>query len=173
MIARRPTSLRKALSSSMVDPQHYPTTRMFTRRWYGLVNRSQPYVFVLWGTDFDAVAATIFVGELRRLGKRVKLVGINMRQGRGRHGLTLVPDFRLDQALRLAERSCCMIVPASPSTIQQFSYDPRVAELLRSQPRKISRCLSSARGTRRPRLRKRSSWTPCSQPCNTRASKTL
>ena len=83
---------------------------------------------MLWGEDFDAVAAIIFVGELRQLGYRVKIVGLNMRQTTGRYGLTLVPDTTLEQALRLVEHTRCVILPCSLATVQQFSYDPRLAE---------------------------------------------
>ncbi len=85
---------------------------------------------VLWGQGFDAIAASIFVGELRRMGRRVKLVGLNHQHRAGQHGLTLVPDLSLGQALRTAHRVTCVIVPAPLAALQQFSYDPRLAELL-------------------------------------------
>jgi hypothetical protein len=87
-------------------------------------------IFVLWGHGFDAIAASIFVGELRRMGKRVKLVGLNHQHRTGQHGLTLVPDLSLGQALRAAKDVHCLIVPAPLAMLQQFSYDPRLAELL-------------------------------------------
>ncbi len=91
---------------------------------------SHPLILVLWGQGFDEIAASIFVGELRRLGKRVKLVGLNSQQCAGQHGITLVPDFPLGQALRAANRIQAIIVPAPLAALQQFSYDPRLAELL-------------------------------------------
>jgi hypothetical protein len=87
-------------------------------------------VLVLWGQGFDEVAASIFVAELRRLGERVQLVGLNRQQLAGHHGLTLVPDLPLGQALSVASRIQSIIVPAPLATLQQFSYDPRLAELL-------------------------------------------
>ena len=88
-------------------------------------------VLVLWGQGFDEIAASIFVAELRRLGIHVKLVGLKSRQSAGQHGLTLVPDLTLGQALRMGDRIHCIIVPAPLVALQQFSYDPRLAELLR------------------------------------------
>jgi len=87
-------------------------------------------VLVLWGQGFDEIAASIFVAELRRLGKRVKLVGLNQQHIAGQHGLTLVPDLPLGQALSVANRIQCIIVPAPLAALQQFSYDPRLAELV-------------------------------------------
>jgi hypothetical protein len=94
------------------------------------VNDSNRTVLVFWGQGFNEIAASIFVGELRRLGMRVKLVGINSRQTAGEHGLTLVPDCTLGQALVLADQVNCIIIPAPFAALQQFSYDPRLAELL-------------------------------------------
>lgn len=98
----------------------------------GLINvtASHHMVLVLWGQGFDEIAASIFVAELRRLGIQVKLMGLKSRQSAGQHGLTLVPDITLGQALRLADRIRCIIVPAPLAALQQFSYDPRLAELL-------------------------------------------
>jgi len=87
-------------------------------------------VLVLWGQGFDEIAASIFVAELRRLGKRVKLVGLSQQHIAGQHGLTLVPDLPLGQALGVANRVQCIIVPAPLAALQQFSYDPRLAELV-------------------------------------------
>lgn len=87
-------------------------------------------VLVLWGQGFDELAASIFISELRQLGIRVKVVGLNMQQNTGQHGLALVPDLTLDKALRTAKRSCCIIVPATWAALQQFNYDPRLTKLL-------------------------------------------
>jgi hypothetical protein len=94
------------------------------------VTATHHIILVLWGQGFDEIAASIFVAELRRLGKRVKLVGLNSQHIAGQHGVTLVPDLPLGQALRVANRIQCLIVPAALATLQQFSYDPRLAELL-------------------------------------------
>jgi hypothetical protein len=57
-------------------------------------------------------------------------MGLNSRQSAGQHGLALVPDLTLGQALRRANRTRCIILPAPVAAIRQFSYDPRLAELL-------------------------------------------
>jgi hypothetical protein len=95
-----------------------------------IVTDSNRTVLVFWGQGFNEIAASIFVGELRRLGMRVKLVGLNSRQIAGQHGLTLVPDWTLGQALDLADQVKCIVIPAPLAALQQFSYDPRLAELL-------------------------------------------
>lgn len=87
-------------------------------------------ILVLWGYGFDEIAASIFVAELRRAGKRVKLVGLNSQQIAGQHGVILFPDLLLGQALRAANRIQCIIVPAPLAALKQFSHDPRLAELL-------------------------------------------
>lgn len=98
--------------------------------WFAIVTNSLQTVLVFWGQGFDEIAASIFVGELRRLGIRVKLVGLNSRQIAGQHGLALLPDWTLGQALGLADQVRCIIVPAPLAALEQFSYDPRLAELL-------------------------------------------
>jgi hypothetical protein len=111
------------------------------------VTASHYAVLVLWGQGFDEIAASIFVAELRRLGIHVKLVGLKSRQSAGQHGLTLVPDLTLGQALRMGDRIHCIIVPAPLAALQPFSYDPRLAELLRSvgekQPSLVVNALST------------------------------
>lgn len=94
------------------------------------MTHAHPMVLTLWGQGFDEIVAATFAGELRRLGVRVKTVGLNMQQTMGRHGLTLLPDLTLDQALSLAQQTSCVIVPGTIGHLQQFGYDPRLAELL-------------------------------------------
>ena len=88
------------------------------------------YVLVLWGQDFDEIAASIFVGELRRLGFLVKIVALNMPQTVGEHGVALAPDITLDRAVTMAMHSRCVILPCALAAIRKFSYDPRLAEFL-------------------------------------------
>ncbi|MEX1020483.1 MAG: DJ-1/PfpI family protein [Litorilinea sp.] len=88
------------------------------------------YTFVLWGEAFKEIPATIFVGELRRAGVRVKIVGLNAQRTTGHFGLKLVPDITLDEALKLVERAICIIIPGDFEQLQQFHHDPRVEELL-------------------------------------------
>lgn len=91
---------------------------------------AQPIVLTLWGKGFDEIIAAAFAGELRRHGARVKTVGLNMQQTMGRHGLALQPDLTLDQALSLVQHTSCVIIPGTIAHLQQFGYDPRLAELL-------------------------------------------
>jgi hypothetical protein len=86
------------------------------------------YVFVLWGNQFDEATATIFVTELREAGLRVKVVGLTPRQINGAHGLALVPDLTLDQALPLAPQAICVILPYASRGIKRLRNDPRIRE---------------------------------------------
>lgn len=92
--------------------------------------RQDSYAFVLWGESFREIPATIFVSELRRAGIRVKVVGLNAQRTTGQYGLKLTPDITLDQALQLAKRAICVIIPSDLEQLQQFDYDPRITELL-------------------------------------------
>jgi hypothetical protein len=86
------------------------------------------YVFVLWGDSFDEVAATIFVTEMRKAGLRVKLVGLAGNQMKGAHGLALVPDFSLEQALTRIRRIVCLVIPCTARNSHQLKRDPRLRE---------------------------------------------
>ncbi len=87
------------------------------------------YVFVLWGEKFEEDTAAIFVTELRKAGLRVKVVGLSPPHINGAHGLALVPDFTLDQAMSLADRTTCLIVPYKSRGIKRLNNDPRVYRL--------------------------------------------
>lgn len=88
------------------------------------------YTFVLWGKNFDEVATTIFVSELRQAGRRVKLVGLDGSQSAGAYGVVLVPDMPLGKALMLADKASCVIIPCDASRWGRIQGDPRVEELL-------------------------------------------
>lgn len=87
--------------------------------------RSREYVFVLWAEHFDAAAAVIFVTELRKAGLAVKLLAPASRKASGSHGLALVPDLTLEQAMPLAGQARCLVVPAAWSAVQALGNDPR------------------------------------------------
>jgi len=93
--------------------------------------KPKDYVFVLWSDGFDEMAATIFVSELREAGLLVQVVGLLPRQINGAHGLALVPDLTLDQALPLASSAICIIVPSSSRWGKHFDNDPRIYQLLK------------------------------------------
>jgi len=87
-------------------------------------------VLVLWGDKFDEAPATIFVTALREAGLRVKVVGLTGRSITGAHGLALVPDLTLDQALALAGKAICVVIPYSSPGFKRFKNDPRILDLL-------------------------------------------
>lgn len=94
-----------------------------------IMSAKKSFVLVLWGKNFDAVIASIFVSELRQAGLRVKVVALDNQRITGAHGLTLVPDLTLGKALPLANRSVCIVLPCDASRIRYFSGDPRIALL--------------------------------------------
>ncbi|MCP4289824.1 MAG: DJ-1/PfpI family protein [Gammaproteobacteria bacterium] len=91
---------------------------------------AQDYIFVLWGDHFEEAVATIFVTELRKAGLRVKVVGLSQRRTRGAHGLSLVPDLTLEEALPLANRTACLIIPCPATGLNRLASDPRLADFL-------------------------------------------
>ncbi len=93
--------------------------------------KSRDYVFVLWGDRFDETVATIFVTELREAGLLVKVVGLTSRHISGAHGLTLLPDLTLDQALPLADQAVCLIIPATSQWGKRLNNDPRVHKFIK------------------------------------------
>lgn len=93
---------------------------------------AQGTVFILWADRFDEAAAAIFVSVLREAGVRVKVVGLSAQRAVGAHGLALVPDMTLEQALPLAGRAVCVVVPADGVSTQAVGQDPRLREFLGS-----------------------------------------
>lgn len=94
------------------------------------MSKNSGYIFVLWGDKFEEVTATIFVTELRKAGFLVKVVGLNPPQIRGAYGLALIPDLMLDEALVLAARANCVVIPGTVRDINRFKNDPRLREFL-------------------------------------------
>lgn len=74
--------------------------------------------------------ATIFVTELRAAGLPVKLVGLHAQQLGGAHGLSLLPDLTLGQALALAGQAASVIMPCTAGELLPFKIDPRLADFL-------------------------------------------
>lgn len=85
---------------------------------------------VLWGEQCDEVAAVLFVTTLRAVGLRVWIVGISGRRNNGAHGLALVTDMALDEALLLAPQTVAVIIPGSTEQWEHFLNDPRLVEFL-------------------------------------------
>ena len=90
------------------------------------MSSSHGWVAVLWGDNFDEKAATIFVTELRAAGLWVKMVGLGPLHISGSHGLVLVPDFTLDQALAAAQDVIAVIIPYASPGIKRLKNDPRL-----------------------------------------------
>lgn len=88
---------------------------------------SERWVVVLWGAWFEEAVASIFITELRRAGLPVKLVGLRHYPVAGQHGLRLVPDWSLEQALERADEVLALIVPCDKRGLQPLRRDPRLA----------------------------------------------
>jgi hypothetical protein len=92
-----------------------------------IMPKPTPYIFILWADHFEEVVATIFVTELRQAGLLVKVVSLNRLPTPGAHGLALVPDMTLDQALPLAAQTTCLVIPSPLRTLQHLKRDPRLS----------------------------------------------
>lgn len=84
---------------------------------------------ILWGAHFDETMVALFAAALRMDGWRTKLVGLQGLEHAGRHGLKLVADLSLGQALRQTENLACLVAPCMPEVLLS-NVDPRVDELL-------------------------------------------
>lgn len=87
-------------------------------------------IYILWGRQLDAVAATIFATELRRVGLSTRLVGMQARPARSQFGVVLIPDLALDDALAAVDPIACLIVPGQWKDVEALLYDPRLLELI-------------------------------------------
>ncbi|MEM7345098.1 MAG: DJ-1/PfpI family protein [Chloroflexota bacterium] len=105
------------------------------------MSKRNDQVFVLWGNQFEEMTAVTFITILREAGLRVKLVSLSPRKNLGSHGIALIPDLTLDQALALASRVNCFIIPYTASGLTHFLRDPRLDQLFqrakKQQPRMI------------------------------------
>ena len=86
-------------------------------------------ILVLWGEGGEEAVAAIFVAELRAAGRLVKLVGLGGKRFAGVHGLALVPDLTLGQALAHADNALYVIAPFTGAALQRFASDPRLQQL--------------------------------------------
>jgi hypothetical protein len=89
-------------------------------------DHSHEYVFVLWAEQFDERLATTFITAFRKLGLRVRVVGLDGATAKGRYGLGLVIDITLGNAINLAEQAICIILPCQQANLQRVSADPRL-----------------------------------------------
>lgn len=95
-------------------------------------NKPTAYTFVLWGANFDEIAAVIFTARLRQVGLPVQVVGLVGPQAAGLHGLTLHPDLTLSEALPFADHATCVVLPCSTALMLRIENDPRVATFLQA-----------------------------------------
>ncbi len=95
------------------------------------MTKSNYYIFVLWGHNFEEYIATTFVTHLREAGLLVKVVGLTPGQISGAHGLTLVPDLMLSRAMPLAAQAVCVVIPAAGCNLVSLKNDPRLLEFFR------------------------------------------
>ena len=110
--------------------------------------RSLPTIFVLWGEHFDEAAAVIFITTLREAGLRVKIVGLSGSCVKGAHGLGLLADLTLDEALTLADQAICVVIPCTTQNFQRVKGDPRVGEFLERVRGRKNNIYSGLRGTK-------------------------
>lgn len=90
--------------------------------------KTKNYIFILWGQRFEEAVAALFVTELRQAGLLVKVVGLDFQHLSGAHGLSLLPDWTLSEALPHAAKAICVIIPCPPSDLFSFTNDPRLPE---------------------------------------------
>jgi hypothetical protein len=91
---------------------------------------TQRCCFVLWGDQCDEAAAALFVTGLRGAGLRVWVVGVSGKRISGAHGLRLLADLALDEALPLAPQALCVAIPCTAQTLAHFLHDPRLRAFL-------------------------------------------
>jgi hypothetical protein len=90
----------------------------------------KPTVLVLWGNFFDECATVAFVCELRALGVRVRVVGLDGRLARGRHGLVLGADLSIDRILLQRLSNTHIVVPCLAEQWPQLLQNPLACRLL-------------------------------------------
>ena len=86
------------------------------------------YVFILWGDKFEEAEAAIFATELRQTGLCVKLIGLAGQRSTGVHGLVLLSDLTLSEALPLAHKAICVVIPCNTATAKRIENDPRILD---------------------------------------------
>ncbi|NJN83089.1 MAG: hypothetical protein HC802_12930 [Caldilineaceae bacterium] len=109
------------MSIQQLHPTAHPTAHS-TRSYY---------IFILWGDNFEEATAVTFITELRRAGLLVKVVGLHGQSSGGRYGLVLTADLTLGEAMTLADRAICIVVPCSTATLKRVENDPRVPDFFR------------------------------------------
>ncbi|MCB0078177.1 MAG: DJ-1/PfpI family protein [Anaerolineales bacterium] len=83
-------------------------------------------MLVFWAKDFEEATAATFVAELRGAGLRAKLVGLNAHEMAGIHGLALVTDCTLEEALPYAQSVSAVVLPCDERGFHHIRNDPRL-----------------------------------------------
>lgn len=91
-----------------------------------------PYVLVLWGQNFDAVAASAFVAEFRRAGVRTKIVGVHGPSVAGNYDLMLRTDMLLGNAVSLVDNTLCVVLPCDLAAAIHLPDTPRLIKFFAS-----------------------------------------
>ncbi len=94
-----------------------------------LPTKPSALIFVLWAAQFDPIAASIFVAELRKLGLDVKLVSLSTKRMAGSNGLALYHDLTLSEAFGMIDQISALIVPCRLLGAQHLRNDPRAFRL--------------------------------------------
>jgi putative intracellular protease/amidase len=97
--------------------------------------KNSDYVFILWGDKFEEAEAAIFATELRRTGLCVKLIGLAGQRSTGMHGLVLLSDMTLGEALPLAHKAICVVIPCNAATAKRIENDPRILDFFQQAKR--------------------------------------
>jgi stage V sporulation protein SpoVS len=95
----------------------------------GKVSQSQA-IYILWAGQPDAVAATIFATELRRVGLATKFIGMHTRPTRSQFGIVIHPDLSLDDVFTAPDQVVCLIIPGRWTDLRSLLYDPRLVALI-------------------------------------------
>ncbi|MEM7535022.1 MAG: DJ-1/PfpI family protein [Chloroflexota bacterium] len=97
----------------------------------GKKSQTHPYNFVLCGGYFDEQMAISLITALRSVGHKVKSVSLRGEKVAGMHGVTIVPDMTLNQAMAFADQAACVILPCHTPHVTPWSHDPRLHQFLR------------------------------------------
>jgi len=83
-------------------------------------------ILLLWGDQFDDVAATVFTVMLRKAGLCVKVVGVDGLLATGCNGLVLHADLALSEITPLVDNMLCLVLPCDHAALTRYEADPRL-----------------------------------------------
>ncbi|MEM7128640.1 MAG: DJ-1/PfpI family protein [Chloroflexota bacterium] len=109
------------------------TSSLITQEEQSAKHRKQdkkPCILVLWAEQFDAVAVTSLIAEVRSAGIATYIVGLRCQRVAGEYGLAIYPDMLLDEALSIADRVSHIVIPCGAAGFQKLEIEPRVSRLL-------------------------------------------